>query len=141
MAEQRDALTKLVRQRDALTELVQEHVGTHKGRKWSVEAFAERAVDPDTGYSPSTGLIGKIVQGQSYRITADLVGALAAGLELPRSIVAAAAHYQLIGYEESELQGGAPATLLHRIGERPEETPKAAAIAERWKAEEDASGS
>jgi hypothetical protein len=126
----------MAERRDALTELVQQHVGTHVGRRWTVAAFAERAVDPDTSYRPSTGLIGNIIQGKNYKITPELVGALAAGLELPRDVVAAAAHFQLIGYDTAELKGGAPATLIRTIGEQPGDAERA--IAERWATEEEA---
>lgn len=121
-------------QRDALTEMVMQQVGA--GKRWSTRDFAEIAVDPDTGWSPSKSLIGKIIAGQTYNITPQLVSAVAAGLGLPREVVAAAAHYQVIGYTESELAGGAPATVLHRIGQRPADAPKSRAIAERWAAED-----
>jgi hypothetical protein len=110
----------MAQQRDALTELVQQHVGTHTGpEKMSVATFCEKAVDPDTGYRPSNGLIGNIVAGQSYKINPRLIGAIAAGLGMSREVVGAAAHLQLIGYSEGELQEGAPATLMLRIGAEP----------------------
>lgn len=121
----------MAQQRDALTELVQRHVGTHTGpQKMTVAAFHKKAVDEESGYQPSTGLIGKIVAGDSYTITPKLVGAIAAGLGIPREIVGAAAHLQLIGYSESELQEGAPATLMLRIGAEPGAPEKE--IADRW---------
>src|SRR5690606_41561681 len=59
----------MAQQRDALTQLVQQHVGTNTGAsKMTVVAFASKAIDPASGYRPSTGLIGKILQGASYRI-------------------------------------------------------------------------
>jgi len=120
--------------RDALTELVQQHVGKHTGTsKMSVTAFLQKAVDPDSGYRPSNGLIGKIVRGQSYGINPELIGAIAAGLDLPRSIVAAAAHLQLIGYEAAELEGEAPAELMKRLDVEPGEPERA--VAERWASE------
>ncbi|MFJ8555271.1 hypothetical protein [Streptomyces sp. NPDC093676] len=126
----------MAQQRDALTELVQQHVGTHTGpEKMSVAAFAQKAVDPETGYRPSNGLIGKIVSGMSYRVAPELVGAIAAGLGLPREIVAAAAHLQLIGYEASELQGGAPAALMRRLDVRPGAPERE--VAEKWQADTD----
>ncbi|MGP4084139.1 hypothetical protein [Streptomyces sp. KR55] len=121
----------MAQRRDALTELVQQHVGTHTGpEKMSVAAFCSKAIDPDTGYQPSNGLVGKIVRGQSYTIDPKLVGAIAAGLGLPREIVGAAAHLQLIGYEEAELEGGAPAALMRRLGAEPGEPERA--VAEKW---------
>ncbi|MFF9714784.1 hypothetical protein ACF1DW_04195 [Streptomyces sp. NPDC014603] len=124
----------MAQQRDALTQLVQQHVGTNTGAgKMTVVAFASKAIDPASGYRPSTGLIGKILQGASYRITPQLVGAIAAGLGLPREIVAAAAHFQLIGYEQGELDGGAPAQLLQRLGAEPGDAERA--LAEKWQSE------
>lgn len=117
-------------QRDALTELIAAHVGT--GKRWSTRAFAEIAVDQDSGWSPSKSLVAKIVNGQGYDITPELVSAVAAGLGLPREVVAAAAHFQVIGYTESELEGGAPAMVLHEIGNRPADTSKSRSIAESW---------
>lgn len=121
-------------QRDALTELVAAHVG--RGKRWSTRDFAEIAVDPVSGWSPSKSLVAKIAGGQSYDITPELVSALAIGLGLDREVVAAAAHFQVIGYTESELEGGAAATVLHEIGNRPVDTSKSRAVAERWAAEE-----
>ncbi|MFI1287418.1 hypothetical protein ACH4VM_02720 [Streptomyces sp. NPDC020792] len=115
-----------------MTELVQQHVGTHTGPdKMSVAAFVQRAVDPDSGYRPSNGLVGKVVRGQSYVITPQLVGAIAAGLNIPREVAAAAAHLQLIGYEKAELKGGAPATLMRRLGAEPGEAERE--VAEKWR--------
>ncbi|WP_309049278.1 hypothetical protein [Streptomyces sp.] len=129
----------MMQRRDGLTELVQQHVGKHTDpEKMSVKEFCERAIDPDTGYQPSNGLIGKIVSGGSFGVTAQipqLVGAIAAGLGLPREIVAAAAHLQLIGYEESELEGGAPAALLRRLDAEPGEPERR--VAEKWATETD----
>jgi hypothetical protein len=121
-------------QRDALTEMVMQQVGA--GKRWSTRGFAEIAVDPDTGWSPGKSLVGKIIKGLSYDITPQLVSAIATGLGLPREVVAAAAHFQVIGYTESELAGGAPAKVLHVIGERPADAPKSRSVAERWAAEE-----
>lgn len=119
--------------RTALTELVQQHVGTHTGPdKMSVASFCSRAVTPN-GYRPSNGLIGKIVRGQSYTITPQLVDAIAAGLGLPRDIVAAAAHMQLIGYEEAELEAGPPAALMRRLGVAPGAPERA--MAKKWASE------
>ena len=121
-------------QRDALTELLAAHVGT--GKRWSTRSFAEVAVDPVTGWSPSKSLVAKIISGQGYDITAPLVSAVAVGLGLPREVVAAAAHFQIIGYTASELEGGAPAMVLHKIGARPTGTPKSRSVAESWEAGE-----
>ncbi|MFJ9468372.1 hypothetical protein [Streptomyces caniferus] len=120
-------------QRDALTELVQQHVGV--GKRWSTREFAAVAVDPESGWAPSKSLVAKIIGGQGYDITPHLVSAVAAALELPRDIVAAAAHLQVIGYAEEELAGGAPATLLRTIGSPPGSDAKARAVAARWDAD------
>ncbi len=121
----------MAEQRDALTELVQQHVGTHTGsQKLTITAFQKKAIEAESGYQPSTGLVGKIVAGQPYTITPKLVGAIAAGLGIPREIVGAAAHLQLIGYTQGELQEGHPAKLLQRIGARPGEAERT--IAKRW---------
>ncbi|MFJ3587481.1 hypothetical protein ACIQUY_29505 [Streptomyces sp. NPDC090231] len=120
-------------QRDALTELVRAGVGT--GKRMSTREFAAAAVDSETGWSPSKSLVGKIVGGQNYDITPQLVSAVAAGLELPREVVAAAAHLQMIGYTAKELTTGAPATLIRTLGAEAPADSKARAVAERWDAE------
>lgn len=121
----------MAQQRDALTELVRQHVGTHTGsEKMTVTAFQRKAVDDESGYQPSTGLIGKIIAGDSYTVTPKLIGAIAAGLGIPREIVGAAAHLQLIGYTEGELEEGAAATLMRRIGVEPGDSERS--IVKRW---------
>jgi hypothetical protein len=125
-------VVEVTEQRNALTELVRQQVGTERGRRWSVRAFAERAVDPATGYTPSTGLIGKIIKQQGYTVTPELISALAVGLGLDRDIVAAAAHYQLIGYRTEELAGDAPAMLLRELAKETGDTPLARVVAKRW---------
>lgn len=104
----------MYQQRDALTELVTRHVG--EGRHMTTREFAAAAVDPQSGWSPSKSLVGNIITGMGYKVTPQLVSALAAGLNLDRQIVAAAAHFQAIGYTEQELQAGAVAELLQFIG-------------------------
>lgn len=120
-------------QRDALTELVKQHVGA--GKRWSTREFVALAVDPETDWAPSKSLLAKIIGGQNYNVTPQLVSALAVGLELPREIVAAAAHLQVIGYAAEELANGAPATLLRTIDRAARGDAKARAVAERWEAE------
>ena len=94
-------------------------------------------MDRDTGWSPSKSLVGKIINpDESYDITPQLVSAVAEGLGLPREVVAAAAHFQVIGYTATELESGAPAMILHEIGNRPADTPKSRSVAEGWEAEE-----
>lgn len=101
----------------------------------STREFAAVAVDPDTGWSPSKSLVGKIIGDQGYDINPTLVSALAVGLGLDREIIAAAAHLQVIGYTAEELTSGAPAQLIRLIGTEGESTEKAQAVAERWDAE------
>lgn len=121
-------------QRDALTELIAAHVGT--GKRWSTRSFAEIAVDRASGWSPSKSLVGKIINGDGYDVTPQLVSAVAEGLGLDREIVAAAAHFQVIGYTASELAGGAPAMVLHELGRLPTDTSKSRSVAESWAADE-----
>lgn len=120
-------------QRNALTELVRQHVGDE--RRMSTREFAAAAVDPDTEWSPSKSLVAKIIAGQGYNITPQLVSAVAAGLGLDREIVAAAAHLQVIGYTEAELSNGAPAKLIRVIGTDAGDDSKAREIAQRWEQE------
>ncbi|MFB7212753.1 hypothetical protein [Streptomyces sp. NPDC056255] len=120
-------------QRNALTELVQANVGA--GRRMSTRDFAAVAVDPETNWSPGKSLVGKVIAGQGYNITPQLVSAFAVGLGLPREVVAAAAHLQTIGYTAKELTSGAPAVLIHTLDAAPGVGPKARAVAERWNAE------
>lgn len=98
----------------------------------STREFAAAAVDPGSGWAPSKSLVGKIIAGQGYAITPQLVSAVAHGLGLDREIVAAAAHLQVIGYTDAELSGGAPAKLIRILGATDEADDKARAIAERW---------
>ncbi|MFI2358193.1 hypothetical protein OG582_11745 [Streptomyces anulatus] len=122
-------------QRDALTELVQANVGT--GRRMSTRDFAAVAVDPETGWSPGKSLVGKIIAGQNYTITPKLVSAVAAGLQMPREIIAAAAHLQAIGYTTEELSGGPAAVLVRTLGAPSGVDAKSRSVAERWDAESD----
>lgn len=124
-------------QRDALTELVKMHVGL--GRRLSTREFARIAVDPVTGWSPSKSLVGKIINDEGYDITPPLVSAIAVGLGLDREVAAAAAHFQIIGYTDTELSGGAPAVLIRRLAGASRDTPLARGVAELWE-QEDADG-
>ena len=120
-------------QRDALTELVKAHVG--RGRRMSTREFSAAAVDPESGWAPSKSLTAKIIAGQGYDVTPQLVSAVAEGLGLDREIVAAAAHLQVIGYTDDELTNGAPAKLIRALGAADSSNEKARAIAERWDSE------
>ncbi|WP_241191904.1 hypothetical protein [Streptomyces sp. ADI97-07] len=101
----------------------------------STREFAAAAVDSETGWSPGKSLVAKITSGQNYNITPQLVSAIAAGLDMPREVVAAAAHLQTIGYTATELTTGAPATLIRTLGVEGPAGPKSSAVAERWDAE------
>ncbi|MGW4239257.1 hypothetical protein ACWEJP_20960 [Streptomyces sp. NPDC004749] len=101
----------------------------------STREFSAVAVDPDTGWSPSKSLVAKIIGGQGYDITPQLVGAVAIGLGLDREIIAAAAHLQVIGYTDSELSAGAPARLIREISADGAPSDRAQAVADRWEAE------
>lgn len=80
---------------DALTQLVQAHVG--EGRPLRIREFARRAVDPESGWSPSKSLVGNIVAGHQVKVTPDLLRAVAAGLGVPLRAVQAAAAEQYLG--------------------------------------------
>jgi hypothetical protein len=129
-------------QRDALTELVKSVVG--RGKRWSTREFATLAVDPGTGWSPSKSLLGKIINGEGYKVEPRLVSAFAVGLGLPREVVATAAHWQVIGYKQEELDAPAPATLLRHLmpacdgnsNGNVDRAPRAEAVAERWNDDE-----
>jgi hypothetical protein len=82
-------------EQETLTDLVGAVVGP--GGRWTYQAFQARAVDPDTGYRPSTGTIQKIKEGGLVKINAELVRALAAGLGLPLRRVQLATAYQYTG--------------------------------------------
>lgn len=125
-------------QRDALTELVRQQVGA--GRRYSTRDFASAAVDPVTGKGPGKSLVAKIIAGQGYTVTPGLVSALAVGLGLDREVVAAAAHWQVIGYEASELAAPAEATLVRTLRNGSGVTSRAQAVAERWASEEESNG-
>ncbi|WP_052433239.1 hypothetical protein [Streptacidiphilus carbonis] len=123
----------------ALTKLVKAHAGP--GGRHTVRAFAELAVDPATGYSPSSSLIGKIIKEQTFKITPQLISALAVGMELDREEVAAAAHAQYIGYGVSDLAPDAhdrntTVRMAHEPGADDADVPKARA----WLAAQESEG-
>lgn len=78
----------------ALTRLVQERVGD--GRSLTIRAFAERAIDPETGTSISKSTAGNLVQGHRIKITPEVLGAIAAGLGVDLPVVQAAAMAQYV---------------------------------------------
>ena len=80
---------------DALTHVVQAHVG--EGRPLRIRQFADRAVDPKTGWTPSKSLVDNIVGGHQVKVTPGLLRAVAAGLGVPLSVVQTAAAEQYLG--------------------------------------------
>ncbi|MEU8136038.1 hypothetical protein [Streptodolium elevatio] len=81
-------------ERETLTDLVSAALGPGG---LTFQAFQARAVDPDSGYRPSTGLIQKIRDGSLVKINPSLVRAIAAGLGRSSREVGIAAHRQYIG--------------------------------------------
>lgn len=80
---------------DALTRLVQAHVG--ENRRLRIREFAERAVDPESGWSPSKSLVGNIVAGHQVKVTPGLIRAIAGGLGVLVGLVQVAAAEQYLG--------------------------------------------
>jgi hypothetical protein len=87
-------------QNDALTRLVQEHVG--RGRRLTVRAFEEQAVDPISKRRLSKSLAGNIVRGHQIKVTPEVLRAIAAGTGESLSKVRAAAIQQYIGIEVTD---------------------------------------
>jgi hypothetical protein len=96
--------------RNALTRLVQKHVG--KGSPLTLREFAERAIDPGTGTTISKSTAGNLVTGSRIKITPQVLGAIAAGLGVPKRLVQAAAAEQYVG-----LVLGDPASRKPAAGE------------------------
>ncbi|MFC9036849.1 hypothetical protein QBW33_13210 [Streptomyces sp. B21-104] len=82
-------------QNDALTRLVQEHVGD--GRALTIRAFAQHAIDPETGTTISKSTAGNLIQGHSVKITPEVLRAIAAGLGVSFAKVQMAAMAQYVG--------------------------------------------
>lgn len=80
---------------DALTRLMRKHVGV--GRALTLREFAERAIDPATGTTISKSTAGNLVTGSRIKITPQVLGAIAAGLGVPKRLVQAAATEQYVG--------------------------------------------
>ncbi|MFH9014012.1 hypothetical protein ACH4C6_21855 [Streptomyces sp. NPDC017943] len=87
-------------QNDALTRLVQEHVG--RGRRLTLRAFEEQAVDPISKRRLSKSLAGNIVQGHQIKVTPEVLRAIAAGIGESLATVRAAAIQQYIGIEVTD---------------------------------------
>lgn len=97
---------------DALTRLVQQYVG--EGRPLTTRAFAERAVDPQTGQRISKSTAGNIVNGHQIKLTPAVVRAIAAGLGRPFAEVRDAAIRQYVGVVMDDLGDGV--AVVHRPG-------------------------
>lgn len=80
---------------DALTRLMREYVG--EGRPLTQRAFAERAIDPQTGTTISKSTVGNLVTGSRIKITPEVLRAIAAGLGRPLAEVQAAVLTQYVG--------------------------------------------
>ncbi|MFE7394248.1 hypothetical protein [Streptomyces sp. NPDC057582] len=74
---------------------MREQVG--EGRPLTIRAFAERAIDSETGTTISKSTVGNLVQGSRIKITPEVLGAIAAGLGVPLRLVQAAATEQYVG--------------------------------------------
>lgn len=110
---------------DALTRLVQQHVG--RGRRLTVRAFEEQAIDPVTGRRISKSTAGSIVTGHWIKITPEVLRAIAAGIEVDVREVRKAAIRQYIGIMVTDGPGDAPddgdtvIRVAHEVGATAEE--------------------
>ena len=120
---------------DALTRLVQEHVGD--GRALTIRAFAQQAVDPDTGTSLSKSTVGNLVQGHSIKVNPVVVRAIAAGLGLSEAVVQIAAMAQYIGvvvddpFDTPAGDDDVVVRVAHGRGKRAEDMPATREFVER----------
>lgn len=99
----------MTQEAETLTQLVAERVG--EGRRLTYRAFEERAVDPETGHRPSRDVLWKLRHGKSIRVEPSVIRAVAAGLDLPRHRVQAAAAYQFLGLVVTQVGEGVVLTL------------------------------
>lgn len=63
----------------------------------SYRAFADQAIDPDTGYRMSHGLVNDIARGFDFKVSPPVLRALAAGTKKPLAVIQEAAIRQFIG--------------------------------------------
>lgn len=117
---------------ETLTDLVATRVG--EGRPLTYRAFETQAIDPESGYQPSKGILWKVAHDQTVKISPGLIRAIAAGLGLPPERVQRAAAYQYTGYIATQHAGG---TIVHEPGVTLDQMPKARAVLERWDTEGD----
>lgn len=113
---------------ETLTQLLREHVGD--GRHYTYRAFLERAVDPETQYSPSRNTVWKVVHGQEIKVNPPLIRALAAGLGIRLERVQSAAIRQYIGYQvgdpfrgDGEPEGDAVVRVAYAPGVTADDLP------------------
>lgn len=85
---------------ETLTQLLRERVGD--GRQYTYRSFLERAIDPETQYTPSRNTVWKVVHGQEVKVNPPLIRALAAGMGLRLERVQNAAIRQYIGYRADD---------------------------------------
>jgi hypothetical protein len=115
---------------ETLAGLVSEAAGD--GRPLTFEQLARRSVDPATGYRPSPNLVWRVARGLGVKMNPPLVGAIAAGLELPLERVQAAAAYEFTGYRATRVGGG---VVVHDPG-ADVNMPKSRAVLASWEEEE-----
>jgi len=80
----------------ALAVVVQDAVGEHG---LTFRQFADRAIDPETGYQMSSALVHSISQGSDFKVSPRVLRALAAGAGTPLLVVQLAAIRQFIGLD------------------------------------------
>lgn len=78
-------------------------------RELSLRAFADLAVDPDTGYRMSHSLANRIRTGRGFKPTPQLMRAIAAGTGRPMREVQEAAAAQFLGTEPPSPDAERPA--------------------------------
>jgi hypothetical protein len=88
--------------RDALSRLVREV----NDNGVSLQQMADRAIDPETGTTLSKPYFQKLAAGAGTTApTPERLGAIAAGLRKPLSVVKRAAAIQFLDYQATELAG------------------------------------
>jgi hypothetical protein len=94
----------MTQEAETLQQLVADRVGP--GRRMTYRAFQAKAIDGGSGYQPSVDTLWKVGTGKPFKLTPELVGAIAAGLGLPLRRVQAAAAYQYTGLVVAAVDGG-----------------------------------
>lgn len=78
----------------ALAQIVKDSM---REQQFSYRAFADQAIDPDTGYRMSHGLVHDIARGFDFKVSPQVLRALAAGAKRPLAAIQEAAIRQFIG--------------------------------------------